>query len=91
VPDIPAKILDAVQGHFNVRIRVEVDRAGNVSEASIDSPGPSVYFANQALDAVREWKFTPAKVDGRAAASTWLLQFQFGQSQSAVTQTEEAP
>jgi serine/threonine-protein kinase len=91
LPDIPGKILGAVQGHFNVQIRVEVDRAGNVSQASIESQGPSRYFANQALHAAQSWKFTPAKVDGRAVPSTWLLRFQFGQSQSAVTQSEESP
>ena len=91
LPDIPGRILGTIQGHIKVRIRVEVDPEGNVSQASIDSPGPSRYFANQALHAAQNWKFTPAKVDGRAAASTWLLQFQFGQSQSAVTQSEESP
>jgi TonB family protein len=91
LPDIPAKIIGAVQGHFKVGIRVEVDPEGNVSQASIDSPGPSSYFANQALRAAQDWKFTPARVNGRAVPSTWLLQFQFGQSQSAVTQSEESP
>jgi TonB family protein len=91
VPDIPGRILDAVQGHFKIRIRVEVDPAGNVSQASIESPGPSPYFASHALRAAQSWKFTPAKVDGRAVPSTWLLRFQFGQSQSAVTQSEESP
>jgi len=91
LPDIPAGILDAIQGHVKVIIRVEVDAKGNVSQASIDSPGPSRYFANQALLTAQSWKFTPAQVDGRAAVSTWLLQFQFGQPQCAVTPTEESP
>ena len=91
LPDIPGNILGAIQGHVKVGIRVAVDPKGNVSEASIDWPGPSRYFVNQALHAAQRWKFTPAKVDGRAVASTWLLQFQFGQSQSAVTQSEESP
>jgi len=83
--------MDAVEGHFKVSICVEVDPEGNVSQASIDSPGPSRYFANQALRAAQNWKFNPAKVDGRAVPSTWLLEFQFGQSQSAVNASEEAP
>ena len=91
LPDIPGKIMDAVEGHFKVSICVEVDPEGNVSQASIDSPGPSRYFANQALRAAQNWKFNPAKVDGRAVPSTWLLEFQFGQSQSAVNASEEAP
>lgn len=90
-PDIPAKIIGAIQGHIKVSIRVEVDPAGNVSHASIDSAGPSSYFANRALHAAQNWKFTPPQVDGRTAASTWLLHFQFGASQSAVTATEESP
>ena len=91
MPDIPAKIAGTIQGHFKVEIGVEVDRAGNVSHASIESQGPSGYFADQALRAAQSWKFTPAKVGGRAVASTWLLRFQFGRSQSAVTQSEETP
>jgi TonB family protein len=91
LPDIPRKIIGAIQGHVKVGIRVEVEPDGNVSQASIDSPGPSRYFANQALHAAQNWKFTPAQVDGRAAASTWLLQFQFSQSQISVTQSEESP
>ncbi len=91
LPDIPGKILGTIRGQIRVRIRVEVDPEGNVSQASIDWAGPSGYFANQALHAAQSWKFTPAKVDGRAAASTWLLQFQFDQSQSTVTQSEESP
>ena len=91
LPDIPAKIVSSIRGHFKVEIRVEVDPEGNVSQASIRSAGPSRYFAKQALTAAQNWTFTPAKVDGRAVASSWLLQFQLGQSQSAVTPSEEAP
>jgi TonB family protein len=83
--------MDAIRGHVKVGIRVEVDPEGNVSQASIDSPGPSPYFANQALHAAQNWTFTPAKVDDRAVASTWLLQFEFGRSQSAVTPSEVSP
>ena len=91
LPDIPGKILGTIRGHFKVGIRVEVDPEGNVSQATIDSLSPSRYFANQALTAAQNWKFTPANVNGHPVASTWLLQFQFGQSQSAVTPSEVTP
>jgi TonB family protein len=91
LPDISTKILHTIQGHLQVRIRVEVDPEGNVSQASIDLPGSSPYFANQSLHAAEKWKFTPAQIDGRATASTWLLLFQFDQSQTAVTPSEESP
>jgi TonB family protein len=91
LPDIPTRILDTVQGHIRVQIRVEAGADGNVTQATIDTPGPSRYFANQALQAAESWKFTPAQVDGHAAASTWLLQFEFGQPQTVVTQSEVSP
>lgn len=91
LPEIPGKILSSVQGHINVIIRVEVDAKGTISLATIQSPGPSIYFANQALQAAQNWTFIPAQVDGRATASTWLLQFEFSQSNIVVTPTEKFP
>lgn len=91
LPDIPENTLSAIHGHIEVSIRVEVDREGNVSRALVKSPGPSVYFANQALEAAQNWTFIPAQVDGHAAASSWLLQFQFDPSQVAVTPSEVSP
>jgi serine/threonine protein kinase len=91
LPHIPGTILGAIRGHVKVGIRVEVDTEGNVYQASIDSLGPSRYFADKALHAAQGWKFTPAQFDGSATDSTWYLQFQFGQSQSVVTPTEEFP
>ena len=91
LPEIPEQIMGAIQGHVSVRIRVEVDADGNVAHASIDSAGPSRYFANQALHAAGNWKFSPARVSGRTAPSTWLLDFQFTPSQTAVAESEESP
>lgn len=91
MPEIPASILATIQGHVRVAIRVGVSRQGNVAQASIDSPGPSRYFASQALHAAQKWKFAPARVAGRPEPSLWLLEFQFGQTQTVVTPTEESP
>jgi TonB family protein len=91
IPEIPQHIIDDVQGHFHVRINVQVDSAGAVSGAAIDSPGPSQYFANKALAAAQTWKFTPAQQDGLAVASTWTLQFSFSDSGITVTPTETSP
>jgi TonB family protein len=57
-----------------------VDASGNVSEAKFVSAGPSKYFAERALAAARRWKFTPPQVAGQAAASEWILRFQFGRA-----------
>jgi TonB family protein len=91
VPDVPRHILDTVHGHVRVRIRVEVDPEGKVSDASIDDAGPSHYFAEKALATARTWTFTPAQVNGQPAASTWMLHFSFGESGTTVTPAETAP
>jgi TonB family protein len=90
-PDVPQHIIDTIQGHLHVRIRVQVDASGNVADAALDSPGPSRYFANKALDTARKWKFTPATIDGSPAASTWILEFIFSQSETRITSTETSP
>jgi TonB family protein len=58
-------------------VRVRVDPSGSVVSAELESPGPSKYFAELALRAARLWKFEPAKVDGQAVSSEWILRFEF--------------
>jgi TonB family protein len=90
-PDVPQPILDTIQGHVRVRIRVQVDSQGKVADAAIDDPGTSRYFAAKALASARNWKFTPAQVGGHSAASAWILHFQFGQTGTTITPIETAP
>ncbi len=90
-PNVPQPILDTVQGHVRVRIRVQVDSQGKVADAAIDDPGTSRYFAAKALASARNWKFTPAQVGGHSAASAWILHFQFGQTGTTITPIETAP
>ncbi len=91
LPEIPAKVAATIHGHIKVTIRVQVDSQGNVTQASIDSPGPSHYFADQALHAAQKWKFTPAWIGGRMVPSMWLLHFQFGSAGSEADGQEETP
>jgi TonB family protein len=88
---VPQSIRDTIQGHVKVRIGVQVDSGGNVAHATIESPGPSRYFANRALAAARDWKFRPAEMDGRPVASKWTLQFHFGRDGITITPTETSP
>lgn len=64
---------DTITGTIRVRVKVNTDENGNVSNAVLDSAGPSRYFARLALESARQWEFTPGR------SSTWLLQFQFRQ------------
>lgn len=90
-PDVSRSASKTIQGRVKVRIRVTVDLSGNVSNAMFDSPGPSKYFANQAMQAAHQWKFKPAEVDGQAVPSVWVLQFQFGQTGTEITPVEASP
>jgi TonB family protein len=89
-PDIPQHILDTVRGHVRVRVRVDVDAQGKITNAVLDDPGPSRYFADKALATARNWTFTPAQTNGQPVPSTWMLHFSFGHDGSTVTSTETA-
>jgi TonB family protein len=71
LPDIPESALNTIHGTFHVVVRATSDASGNVSDVSLDSRGPSQYFANLALKASHDWKFSPN------APGDWLIRFEF--------------
>ncbi len=91
LPDVPQRARDTIRGTVRVSVRVRVDPSGSVVGATMDSPGPSKYFANLALQAARRWGFAPAKVDGRHVSSEWILRFEFGRVATKVFPVEAAP
>jgi len=91
LPDVSRSAQNTVSGHVKVSVQVSVDAAGDVSQAKFISAGPSKYFADRALAAARRWKFTPPQVDGQAAASEWVLRFQFGRTSTQVFPAEIKP
>ncbi len=91
LPDVPAKAMRTITGTVKISVRVTVDNAGSVSNATLDSAGPSPYFANFALNASRKWKFRPAQSSGQPAASTWLLHYRLRHSGIEVTPEEQKP
>jgi len=80
LPDVSDKARSTIQGKVRVSVRVHVEPGGNVSQAELDSPGPSRYFADLALEAARRWEFTAPEVNGHSAPSDWLIRFEFSQS-----------
>jgi TonB family protein len=80
LPDVSEKALATIQGIVRVTVRVQVDPTGNVSEAALDSPGPSKYFADLALRAAHRWQFSSPEVDGHSVPSEWLISFNFSSS-----------
>ena len=91
LPEVPQKARDTIRGRVRVGIKVHVDAAGAVSDAELDSPGPSKFFANLALQAARKWVFTPPEMNGKSFESEWSLRFVFTQSGTKVTPTQTVP
>jgi TonB family protein len=84
LPEVSPGAQSTIHGHVKVSVQVSVDPSGDVSQAQLTSPGPSKYFANQALTAARRWKFKPPQVEGQASPSEWVLRFQFGRTSTQV-------
>ncbi|MGD0965168.1 MAG: protein kinase [Candidatus Acidiferrales bacterium] len=80
LPDVPQKALDTIRGTVRVGVKVSVDPSGRVAEATLDSPGPSRYFANLALQAAVNWTFGPANLTGPGSPRQWILHFEFSPS-----------
>jgi len=91
LPDVPQTARDTIRGKVRVSVRVAVDPSGKVVRATFDSPGPSKYFANLALQAAQRWEFWPAKVDGQFVSSEWILRFEFDTTATHVFPVQAAP
>jgi protein TonB len=90
LPTVPANASNTITGKIRVSVRVEVNPAGEVTDASFTTPGPSKYFARLAMEASRRWKFKPAESNGQPVASAWILRYQFTQNATDVV-PEELP
>ena len=91
LPDVSAKARATIRGVVRVGVRVHVDPTGNVTEAALDSPGPSKYFADLALKAARRWQFASPEIGGHSAPSEWLIRFEFSPSRSKAFPKQTAP
>ena len=50
---------------------------GTSPKLTLDSPGPSKFFADLALQAARRWQFGSPEVGGHSVPSEWLIRFEF--------------
>lgn len=69
--------LRTVSGRLKVRVRVDVDAAGNVTGEKLVTAGPSKYFSRLAMQAAQQWKFTPPTQNGQTAPSEWTILFEY--------------
>jgi len=91
LPEPPRKSLATIHGTFHVLVKVQVDAAGNVVSSSLDSPGPSRYFAGLAEKAARQWQFSGAEAAGHGIPSVWLIRFEFTSAGVHATAQQSAP
>jgi TonB family protein len=91
LPAATPKAMASIHGSFHVIARVQVDPSGKVTEATLDDPGPSRYFANLTEKAVRQWQFTSPESDGHFISSEWLIRFEFSSSGVHAIPTETTP
>jgi TonB family protein len=85
LPDVPQKARETIRGKVRVSVKVAVDSAGSVSSATLEDSGPSRYFANLALRAAEQWKFSPSNSQG--GSSDWILRFVFSADDTQVFPT----
>jgi TonB family protein len=73
-PKVSQSALNTISGTVRVSVRVIVDNAGAVVDATADDAGPSRYFERLSVDASKKWTFTPANSEEQR---TMLVKFNF--------------
>lgn len=91
LPDAPQKARDTIRGTVRISIKLFVDELGSVTNVTFESPGPSQYFADRAMQAAQLWRFSPAKMDGRTVPSEWVIHFEIDSATINGRATETAP
>jgi TonB family protein len=91
LPEVSDRARATIQGTVRVAVRVQVNAAGSVSEAALDSPGASRYFADLALQAARRWQFASPDAGGHSVPSEWLIRFEFSPAGDKAFPTQTSP
>jgi TonB family protein len=86
LPDIVPSAMKTINGTLRVTVQLAVDANGLVTGTTLQSAGPSKYFAAKSLEAARRWKFKPS-----SAPANWTLEFQYKQSGIHVVAEPVAP
>jgi outer membrane biosynthesis protein TonB len=78
---IPASIKPRIKSTIPIDVRVRIDARGHVVSATLPDKhraGLESYLAERAVEAAKQWKFEPAREDGKAVAGEQTLRFTFG-------------
>jgi eukaryotic-like serine/threonine-protein kinase len=91
LPNAAATARATIRGTVRVTIKIHADASGQVTDASIDSRGPSQFFADRSLQAARLWKFSPPQQNAHAVPSDWLIHFEIDPATINVHATQTNP
>jgi len=72
VPDVPRSARETIRGMIRISVRVTLDQEGRVVATNAVEPGPSRYFERLAVEAAKQWTFTPGN---SAEPRTMLIRF----------------
>jgi TonB family protein len=90
MPEVSGKARSTIHGTVRVVVKVRVDKSGAVSSA-VPASSPSRFFGDAAVQAAKQWDFTPAKVSGQPVPSEWLVRFDFTPTDTKVLPSETKP
>lgn len=79
-PVVPAGIRPQLGKQIGVDVRVEIDASGRVRQATAVGKrraGVDAVLAERAVRAARQWRFEPARRDGRPVAAWQTIHFSF--------------
>lgn len=78
-PEVPTSIKSRIRGSVPIDVRVKVDAKGHVTAATPvkKHSGLEGFLAQRAVSAAKQWRFTPAKKDGKAVPGSQTIHFVF--------------
>jgi hypothetical protein len=76
-PATPSNVRNLISEDVQINVRVEIDATGRVVRAEPVSKGKHDFLTSLALEAARQWRFSPAREGSQNVSSSAVVGFQF--------------
>jgi TonB family protein len=90
MPEISSRARSTIHGTVRVVVKVRVSASGHI-ETATPASSPSRFFGDAAVQAAKQWDFTPAKISGQPVPSEWLVRFDFTPTGTKVLPSQTKP
>jgi TonB family protein len=90
MPEISSRARSTIHGTVRVVVKLRVGASGAV-ETVTPASSPSRFFGDAAVQAAKQWDFTPAKISGQTVPSEWLVRFDFTETGTKVLPSQTKP